>query len=105
MKTMSSGLARMLSDRQLPSGGWSFNGSPQAGVEATCLGCLALAWEAQGSTRLAIQFLLGSQLADGGWPAFEGDSEGSWVTALCLSTLIAQNEASQHVERALKWLL
>jgi hypothetical protein len=89
----------------LSSGGWSFCGSPQASIEATCLACLALAWGAQASARVAVQFLLGSQLADGGWQAFEGDSEGSWVTALCLSTLIALSENSQPSERALKWLL
>ena len=42
----------------------------------------------------AIQFLLNAQLTDGGWPAFQGDSEASWTTALALCTLTALNETS-----------
>jgi hypothetical protein len=49
--------------------------------------------------------LLWLQRADGGWPAFEGDPEPSWTTALCLSTLTAVNDVSDARERALQWLL
>jgi hypothetical protein len=51
------------------------------------------------------RFLLATQLPDGGWPAFDGDHEDSWATALALSTLMALNDISQARERALKWLL
>ena len=105
MDATSSGLVRILADRRLSSGGWSFTGSQQASIEATCLGCLALAWEAQVSTSLAIRFLLRSQLSDGAWPAFQGDREGSWTTALALCTLTAVNDISEARERSLKWLL
>jgi len=99
-------ISRVFAEHQLASGGWSFTGSQQASIEATCLACLAVSWDQEPSTALlAIRFLLRSQLLDGAWPAFEGDSEGSWVTALCLSSLIALNETSQARERALKWLL
>jgi hypothetical protein len=53
----------------------------------------------------AVEFLFKSQLAGGAWPAFDGDTEGSWTTALALSTTIATNQMSKACDRALKWLL
>jgi Prenyltransferase and squalene oxidase repeat len=105
MYDRSSDLTSFLSSCQLPSGGWSFAGSQQASTEATCLGCIALAGESRGSTRLATRFLLHSQRADGGSPAFDGDSEPSWTTALAVCTLTALNDQSPARERALHWLL
>lgn len=98
-------LAQLLASRQLRSGGWSFTGSQQESIETTCLGDMALAWVGQPGTSLAIRFMLGSQRTDGGWPAFTGDPEPSWTTALALSTLTAANDVSDARERALKWLL
>ena len=46
-----------------------------------------------------------SQLADGAWPAFRGDTEGSWTTSLALSTIVVTNHTSEACQRALKWLL
>jgi hypothetical protein len=46
-----------------------------------------------------------SQLSDGGWPAFQGDSEGAWTTALALCALTVLNEISDASNRALRWLL
>jgi hypothetical protein len=54
---------------------------------------------------LAIRYLVDSQRADGGWPAFAGDQEASWTTALALCTLTAVNDVSRARERALIWLL
>ncbi len=105
MATNSPKIHSILASHQMPSGGWSFTGSQQASTESTCLACLALAWETGATTSSAIRFLLGSQLADGGWPAFQGDQEGSWTTALALCTLTAVNDVSEARDRALKWLL
>lgn len=69
------------------------------------MACLALNWEAEPSMARAIRFLLDSQRTDGGWPAFECDSEPSWTTALALCTLTAVNDLSDARERALKSLL
>jgi hypothetical protein len=102
---MFSQIARNLAERQLGSGGWSYAVSQQASMEATCLSALGLAWEAKANIAMAIRFLLDSQRADGGWPAFTGDPEPSWTTALALSTLTAANDLSDARERALKWLL
>jgi hypothetical protein len=98
-------VARALAIRQLGSGGWGYAASRQASIKATCLSSLGLAWHNELSTALAIRFLLDSQRADGGWPAFTGDPEPSWTTALALSTLTVVNDLSDARERALKWLL
>jgi squalene cyclase len=77
-------------------------GSPQASVEATCLAGLALAIF---DTSRAGQLLLRTQRRDGAWPAFVGDPEASWTTALAVSTLNALNESSSSRERAVAWIL
>src|SRR5215469_5359433 len=96
---MSSQIAQNIAKRQLGAGGWSYAGSQQASIEATCLSALGLAWEAPANVAMAIRFLLESQRVDGGWPAFPGDLEPSWTTALALSTLIVANEVSDSRER------
>jgi hypothetical protein len=75
MGSTSSQIAKTLMGRQLVFGGWSFGGSHQAGIEGTCLCALGLAWEAPAKVAMAIRFLLDSQCADAGWPAFTGDPE------------------------------
>jgi hypothetical protein len=74
----------VLASRQLVLGGWSFAASQQASIEATCLAAFALADETLANAGASTQFLLKSQFADGSWPAFEGDSEGSWTTVLAI---------------------
>ena len=105
MASMSSQIAQTLIGRQLVFGGWSFGGSHQASIEATCLCALGLAWEAPANVAVAIRFLLENQRVDGGWPAFTGDPEPSWTTAMALSTLTVANDVSDARERALNWLL
>jgi hypothetical protein len=102
---MSSQIGRNIAERQLRSRGWSHAGTQQASMEATCLGALGLAREDKTSAAMAIRFLLDSQRADRGWPAFTGDPEPSWTTALVLSTLTVANDVSDARGRALKWLL
>jgi hypothetical protein len=97
-------LARILSSRQLSSGGWSFTASQQAATEATCLAALAL-FGGTKATTMAIEFLTKYQLNNGGWPSFEGDTEACWATALALSTAIITNSLSEACERAMRWLL
>jgi hypothetical protein len=95
-----------LLQRRLPSGGWSFFNSEQASVEATCLAGLALGPDnSHGNAVSTVRFLKKSQLSDGGWPAFQGDSEGAWTTALALCALTVLNEISDASNKALRWLL
>ncbi len=98
-------IGKALLQRRLPSGGWSFFSSEQASVEATCLAGLALGPDSHGNAVSTVRFLKKSQLSDGGWPAFQGDSEGAWTTALALCALTVLNEISDASNRALKWLL
>lgn len=98
-------IEKALLQRRLPSGGWSFFSSVQASVEATCLAGLALGPDSDGNAVSTVGFLKKSQLSDGGWPAFQGDSEGAWTTALALCALTALNEISDASNKALRWLL
>ena len=97
-------LAETLKSRQMKSGGWAYFDSVQESLEATCLAELALAPEMQVSSSAAILFLLKSQLSDGGWPAFLGDSEGSWTTALALCTLNSTGDFTAARDKAFRWL-
>ena len=99
-----SSLAETLTSRQMKSGGWAYFDSVQESLEATCLAELALAPERQASSSAAILFLLKSQLTDGGWPAFLGDSEGSWTTALALCTLNSTGDFTAARDKAFRWL-
>ena len=99
-----SSLAETLRSRQMKSGGWAYFDSVQESLEATCLAELALAPERQASSSADILFLLKSQLSDGGWPAFLGDSEGSWTTALALCTLNSTGDFTAAREKAFRWL-
>ena len=99
-----SSLAETLKSRQMKSGGWAYFDSAQESLEVTCLAELALAPEMQASSSAAILFLLKSQLSDGGWPAFLGDSEGSWTTALALCTLNSTGDFTAAREKAFRWL-
>ena len=99
-----SSLAETLKSRQMKSGGWAYFDSVQESLEATCLAELALAPERQANSSAAILFLLKSQLSDGGWPAFLGDSEGSWTTALALCTLNSTGDFTAAREKAFRRL-
>ena len=99
-----SSLAETLRSRQMKSGGWAYFDSVQESLEATCLAELALAPKRQANSSAAILFLLKSQLSDGGWPAFLGDSEGSWTTALALCTLNSTGDFTAAREKAFRWL-
>ena len=99
-----SSLAETLRSRQMKSGGWAYFDSVQESLEATCLAELALASERQANSSAAIRFLLKAQLSDGGWPAFLGDSDGSWTTALALCALNATGDFAAAREKALSWM-
>ena len=99
-----SSFAETLRSRQMKSGGWAYFDSVQESLEATCLAELALAPERQAHSSAAIRFLLKAQLSDGGWPAFLGDSEGSWTTALALCTLNSTGDFTAAREKAFRWL-
>ena len=102
-KQCTSSTALQLQQRQMRSGGWAYFGSSQESIEATCMSLLGLSPDREPAR--AVEFLFNSQLANGSWPAFRGDAEGSWTTSLALSTIIVTNHTSEACQRALKWLL
>jgi hypothetical protein len=97
-------LARLLVERQLHAGGWSYVNSQQSSTEATSLAVVALSIDAEDAQRSGVGHLLASQRADGSWPAFHGDSEGSWTTALAICALNATGEFPAAREKAVHWL-
>jgi hypothetical protein len=88
----------------MASGGWACFGSGQESIEATCLSAIALAPGAEANSSGAIKLLRKSQLKDGGWPAFLGDSEASWTTALALCALNSMGDFAAARENAARWL-
>jgi hypothetical protein len=98
-------LVRELSRRELPQGGWSFGGSLQPSVEATTLAILASAAEFPEVPAHSVRFLLSVQRGDGSWPAFKGDDDGSWTTAMAAMALSRVGGDSRVFEKATAWLL
>src|ERR1700726_1940054 len=98
-------LAGPLLTRQLRPGGWSYLGSQQSSVEATSLAVMALSTESPEATQSGLDHLLRLQRRDGGWPAFLGDSEGSWTTALALCALNEMTDFAAAREKAFHWLI
>lgn len=97
-------LTEVLHSRRMDSGGWAYRGSAQESIETTCLAALAFTSDTD-SRCAANAFLLRSQLANGSWPAFPGDSEGSWTTALAVCTLNMTGEFEAQRDKAARWLV
>lgn len=98
-------LVNELRRRELPGGGWSFSGSPQMSLEATCLAVFSVLAEQPLATSQVVRPLLRAQLSDGSWPSFTGDEESSWTTALAICALNSANDLSGARERGQSWLL
>ena len=99
------GLLKELHRRELPGGGWSFFGSHQVSLEATCLASFSVLAEQPSSPPHVVRPLLHAQLSDGSWPSFIGDEESSWTTALAICVLNSANDSSGARERGQSWLL
>src|SRR5580658_3829559 len=99
------GLLKELHRRELPSGGWSFSGSPQMSLETTCLATFSVLAEQPSSAPHVVRPLLNAQFSGGSWPSFIGDGEPSWTTALAICVLNSANDSSGARERGLSWLL
>jgi hypothetical protein len=90
---------------ELPGEGWSFSGSPQMSLEATCLATFSVLAEQPLATPQVVRPLLRAQRSDGSWPSFIGDGESSWTTALAICALNSANDSSDARERGQSWLL
>ncbi len=69
------------------------------------MAAMALSSESSEASELGIEHLLRLQRPDGGWPAFLGDSEGSWTTALALCALNEMTDFAAAREKAFHWLI
>lgn len=98
-----SALSENLASRQLAEGGWAHGSSSQVCLEPTCLAALALA-PGRASQRAA-QLLVRAQRPDGAWPAFLGDTDASWTTALAVSVLATASADVPAHDRGIQWLL
>lgn len=91
--------------RRSADSAWSHLGSAQISVEATCFAILALMDGRDPSTMPGIRQLLRLQNRDGSWPAFAGDWEGCWTTALGLITVAVAGGHWSSIARAADWLV
>ena len=99
-------IVQTLAERQVASsGGWSYLGSFQISLEATCLAAVASDPQLPAASAAGIRALLRLQRHDGSWPAFAGDSAGSWTTSLALCALNQRTEFATARDKALRWLL
>jgi hypothetical protein len=96
-----------LLEAQNLDGGWGFRAASQSAVEPTSWAHLALV-RARGAEDEAVmragQWLLRSQLPDGSWPSFPGQSQGCWVTAPACLALAAHPHAAVALNKGLAWL-
>jgi len=90
---------------QLPCGGWTYGHSHQWATEPTALALLALRLQPRANCKKGTSFLESCQRPDGSWPAFEGDGEGSWATALAIIALARLGGNWSRVQRGVAWLL
>jgi hypothetical protein len=97
-------LVRILASRQQQNGGWPYGKSSQVGLEPTCLAAHALG--PGDASESAAHLLLRVQRSDGAWPAFLGDSEASWTTALAAVSVLSAKDSGTHAhDRGIRWLL
>jgi hypothetical protein len=96
---------KALHNRQLPCGGWSYGKSRQWAIEPTALALLALRLRPGANWKKGAAFLGGCQRSDSSWPAFQGDEEGCWATALAVIALARLGGNWSRVQRGAAWLL
>jgi hypothetical protein len=98
-------LLNELRRRELPGGGWSYSGTLQMSLEATCLAAFSVLADQPLAAPQVVRPLLRTQRSDGSWPSFIGDEEPSWTTALAICALNSANDSSGARERGQSWLL
>lgn len=77
---------------------------PQLAVEDLCLLIVALRRHTGAGHRQALERLLSLQNRDGSWPCFSSEREGCWVTALAVTTFLADASALSSLPIAIAWL-
>lgn len=90
---------------QNDDGGWGYQPGSESGVEATSWALLALGSQAR--IEAGLEWLRRTQLPDGSWPAFRGQKQGCWTTALACLALLHRGDPAERdrLERGVHWLL
>ncbi len=89
---------------QNAGGGWGYGPDSESSVEPTSWALLALG-SIPNAADPGVQWLRRTQLPDGSWPAFPGQKQGCWMTALAGLALQKQSASQDRVERGLEWLV
>jgi len=95
---------------QNSDGGWGYQLVSPSAAEATSWVLAALGSCRQTPPLLeacarASKWLLQAQGADGSWPPFPGQPQGSWVTSVAAHALHLHGGAQEAVERGMRWVL
>lgn len=95
----------LLESRRMKNGMWGYSTNGQDALEPTCFAYLALQSEIEYAGELTPEPLLRRQTRGGSWPAFDGDDEPSWTTALAISALMSYDDTALARSNAITWLL
>lgn len=98
-------ITALLESRRLKNGMWSYGANGQAALEPTSFAYMALRSGIEYTGGLTPEPLLRRQRPDGSWPAFDGDVEPSWTTALAIGALTTYDDALPARSKAIAWLL
>jgi hypothetical protein len=98
-----------LLEAQNADGGWGYRPGQRSAVEPAGWALLALedrvGRNAFGQAiRRGLDWLRAVQLPDGSWPAYAGQAEGCWTTALAGLALHVHGEAQDAVAKGFAWL-
>lgn len=93
-----------LAASQNADGGWGYQPGWNSSVEPTSWALLALRAGSQQSDAGG-DWLSRVQLEGGSWPAFPGQPEGCWTTALACLALHRQARSPARVQQGLDWLV
>lgn len=94
-----------LVSRRAPGGGWAHFENAQISAEATCLSSLVLAGTLNATGVDSNEVLFRLQNRNGSWPAFAGDHDGCWTTALAMVAIGLYGGPRNIVERAARFLI
>jgi hypothetical protein len=100
-----------LLESQNADDGWGYHSDSCSAVEPASLALVALHGDSSfehaarmESIARGLRWLCSQQLPDGSWPAFPGQPQGCWVTALACLALNAGQDSTGSLERGARWL-
>lgn len=106
MTSSFAGRVSFLQSTQNSDGGWGFRPECESRVEPTAWVLLALqeADSAREWQQSGVAFLRKAQLADGSWPASNGQMVGHWATSLASWALFSNVDSHEAATAGLRWI-